>query len=37
MMTLPAPEVIRCYFDDGFEPQFPAMRLRWPPDGAGMA
>ena len=27
--TLPAPEVVRCYFDDGFEPPLPAMALRW--------
>jgi hypothetical protein len=33
--TLPAPEVVRCYFDDGFEPPLPALALRWPPDAAG--
>jgi hypothetical protein len=27
--TLLAPEVVRCYFDDGFEPRLPAMALRW--------
>jgi hypothetical protein len=27
--TLPAPEVVRCYFDDGFDPPLPAMVLRW--------
>ena len=35
--TLPAPEVVRCYFDDGFEPPLPAMVLRWEPDAAGAA
>jgi hypothetical protein len=29
--TLPAPEVVRCYFDDGFEPPLSAMALRWEP------
>ena len=27
--ALPAPEVLRCYFDDTLEPQVPAMHLRW--------
>jgi hypothetical protein len=27
--TLPAPEVVRCYFDTTFEPHLPAMCLRW--------
>jgi hypothetical protein len=27
--TLPAPKVLRNYFDDEFEPQLPAMWLRW--------
>jgi hypothetical protein len=27
--TLPPPEVVRCYFDDGFAPRLPAMCLRW--------
>jgi hypothetical protein len=27
--TLPPPEVLRCYFDDGFSPRLPAMCLRW--------
>jgi hypothetical protein len=27
--TLPPPEVVRCYFDDGFAPRLPAMSLRW--------
>jgi hypothetical protein len=26
---LPTPEVVRCYFDDTFEPHLPAMCLRW--------
>jgi hypothetical protein len=30
--TLPTPEVVRCYFEDGFEPALPAMALRWDPD-----
>ena len=32
LTTLPAPEVVRCYFDDGFEPPLPAMALRWDAD-----
>jgi hypothetical protein len=27
--TLPVPEVVRCYFDESFEPHLPAMCLRW--------
>ncbi len=27
--SLPAPEIVRCYFDDTFEPHLPAMYLRW--------
>jgi hypothetical protein len=30
---LPAPEVLRCYFDESFDPHLPAMCLRW--DGMG--
>jgi hypothetical protein len=30
MEPLPAPEVLRCTFDDGFQPPLPAMNLRWP-------
>lgn len=30
--TLPAPQVLGCYFDDGFTPHLPAMRLRWDGD-----
>ena len=30
MRTLPEPEVLGCYFDDGFSPHLAAMRLRWP-------
>jgi hypothetical protein len=30
--ALPSPEVVRCYFDDNFQPQLPAMCLRWQPD-----
>jgi hypothetical protein len=29
VQVLPAPEVLRCYFDEDFEPHLPAMRLRW--------
>jgi hypothetical protein len=29
LTTLPPPEVVRCYFDDGFAPRLPAMCLRW--------
>jgi hypothetical protein len=31
VQALPSPEVVRCYFDDGFEPHLPAMCLRWDP------
>lgn len=27
--SLPTPEVVRSYFDDGFTPALPAMSLRW--------
>ncbi len=27
--TLTRPEVLRCYFEDGFTPRLPAMCLRW--------
>ena len=30
--TLPAPRVVRCYFDPSFEPHLPAMCLRWDDD-----
>jgi hypothetical protein len=33
--TLPEPEVVRCYFDDGFDPRVPAMCLRWRPESFG--
>jgi hypothetical protein len=29
VQTLPEPEVVRCYFEDGFQPRLPAMSLRW--------
>jgi hypothetical protein len=32
--TLPAPEMVRCYFDTSFEPRLPAMCLRWEEDDA---
>jgi hypothetical protein len=28
-LSLPAVEVVRCYFDDTFDPVLPAMTLRW--------
>jgi hypothetical protein len=34
--SLPAPEVLRCYFDDAFDPPLPAMCLRWD-DATGSA
>jgi hypothetical protein len=33
VQTLPEPEVLRCYFEDGFQPRLPAMSLHWE-DGA---
>ena len=27
--TLPEPKVLRCYFDEGFQPHLPAMCLQW--------
>jgi hypothetical protein len=32
MDPLPAPQVVRCYFDDGFQPRLAAMDLRWDPE-----
>jgi hypothetical protein len=32
---LPVPEVLRCYFDDGFVPRLPAMCLRWDSEAIG--
>jgi hypothetical protein len=32
--ALSAPEVVRCYFDESFDPHLPAMCLRWDPDDA---
>jgi hypothetical protein len=32
VQALPSPEVVRCYFDDDFEPHLPALCLRWSPD-----
>lgn len=29
VQALPTPEVVRCYFDDAFDPHLPAMHLRW--------
>jgi hypothetical protein len=33
--TLPEPEVVHCYFDEGFHPRVPAMCLRWQPEEFG--
>jgi hypothetical protein len=33
VQALPTPEVLRCYFDDAFEPHLPAMALRWQAGG----
>ena len=35
MSALAEPEVLKCYFDDGFQPHLPAMWLRWQADGPG--
>jgi hypothetical protein len=32
LQTLPAPQVLRCYFDDTFTPPLPVMCLRWEED-----
>ncbi len=37
MQQLPAPEIVRCYFETRFEPHLPAMELRWDPEVAGVA
>jgi hypothetical protein len=29
VLTLPEPEVVRCFFDESFQPRLPAMCLRW--------
>ena len=29
VQALPTPEVVRCYFDEAFDPHLPAMHLRW--------
>lgn len=34
-MDLPRPDVVRCFFEQSFEPPLPAMELRWDPDSAG--
>jgi hypothetical protein len=35
MNALAEPEVLKCYFDEGFQPHLPAMRLRWRVDRGG--
>ncbi len=37
MQSLPAPEVIGCYIDKGFQPPLAAMCLRWDPNAPGSA
>src|SRR5687768_15232679 len=34
-MTLPAPQVVACYFDVGFVPPLASMQLAWPPGAEG--
>src|SRR5437016_230033 len=36
MQDLPRPEVVRCFFEESFQPPLPAMVLRWDPDGPGV-
>jgi hypothetical protein len=35
LKTLPRPQVVRCYFHDGFSPRLPAMCLRWDVEALG--
>jgi hypothetical protein len=37
MQQLPAPHIVRCYFETRFQPHLPAMELRWDPDAPGVA
>jgi hypothetical protein len=37
MQDLPRPEVLRCFFEDSFDPPLPAMALHWDPEAAGVA
>ena len=37
MKALAEPEVLKCYFDDTFQPHLPAMWLRWRGDPGGPA
>ena len=37
MQSLPAPEVLRCYVQTGFQPHLSAMSLRWDPNALGTA
>jgi hypothetical protein len=37
MELLPAPRILRCYFDNAVRPAIPAMELRWDPDAPGAA
>ncbi len=34
-MDLPKPEVVRCFFEQSFDPPLPAMELRWNEDANG--
>lgn len=37
MQFLPSPRVVRCFFDNRFQPPVPAMELEWDPDAPGAA
>src|ERR1700693_1189172 len=37
MRDLPRPDVLRCFFEDSFQPPLPAMVLRWAEDAPGVA
>jgi hypothetical protein len=37
MEFLPAPRVVRCFFEKQFQPHLPAMELAWNPDAPGVA
>jgi hypothetical protein len=36
MISLPKPEVVRCFFDESVQPHLPAMVLRWDADTPGL-
>jgi hypothetical protein len=37
MQQLPAPHIVRCFFETRFEPHLPAMELQWDADAHGVA